>query len=92
MDASTVETGLKKFIRERTGHDPAISNLARLSGGAGRETWTFDADYGSEHIDGIFRCDPVAGVESWSSSCSKPRWKPAQSSPNRSGTATTRSR
>lgn len=64
MDATTVETGLKKFIRERTGHEPSISGLARLSGGAGRETWTFDADYGSEHLQGIFRCDPVAGVES----------------------------
>ena len=63
MDAATVEAGLKKFIGERTGHEPVITNLARLSGGAGRETWTFDADYGGTHLDGIFRCDPVAGVE-----------------------------
>lgn len=64
MDRETVEAGLKKFIKEQTGHEPVFSSLARLSGGAGRETWSFDADIGGEVLEGIFRCDPVAGVES----------------------------
>jgi aminoglycoside phosphotransferase (APT) family kinase protein len=63
VDAATVEQGLKKFLRERTGSDPVISGLARLSGGAGRETWTFDAEWGGKKNELIFRCDPVAGVE-----------------------------
>lgn len=64
MDAPTVEAGLKKFIRSKTGSEPVLSGLARLSGGAGRETWSFDADIAGERIEAIFRCDPVAGVES----------------------------
>lgn len=63
MDAATVEAGLKTFIQRQTGHEPSISGLSRLSGGAGRETWMFDAAYGDERIEAIFRCDPVAGVE-----------------------------
>lgn len=64
MDATTVESGLRTFLREKTGADPVFSGLARLSGGAGRETWTFDAQLGTERLEGIFRCDPVAGIES----------------------------
>ena len=63
MDAATVEAGLKKFLRKNTGHEPSLSALSRLSGGAGRETWSFDADLGGETLEGIFRCDPVAGVD-----------------------------
>ena len=64
MDTATVEAGLRKFLHKNTGHDPAFAGLARLSGGAGRETWTFDAQLGDEKLEGIFRCDPVAGIES----------------------------
>jgi aminoglycoside phosphotransferase (APT) family kinase protein len=63
VDAATVEAGLNSFIARNTGHEPVISNLARLSGGAGRETWSFDADIGGERNELIFRCDPVVGVE-----------------------------
>jgi aminoglycoside phosphotransferase (APT) family kinase protein len=63
VDKETVEAGLRSFLQKNTGHEPAFSNLARLSGGAGRETWTFDARLGDETLEGIFRCDPVAGVE-----------------------------
>ncbi|HMO97475.1 MAG TPA: phosphotransferase family protein, partial [Tepidiformaceae bacterium] len=63
MDRDTVEAGLKKFLKERTGHEPVFSQLVRLSGGAGRETWSFDAQLGGETLEGIFRCDPVAGIE-----------------------------
>jgi len=63
LDAATVEAGLKTFIQRQTGHEPSISGLSRLSGGAGRETWMFDAAYGDKRIEAIFRCDPVAGVE-----------------------------
>ncbi len=64
MDAATVETGLRKFLERNAGHTPQFSSLARLSGGAGRETWSFDAQLGDQTLEGIFRCDPVAGVES----------------------------
>jgi aminoglycoside phosphotransferase (APT) family kinase protein len=64
VDAATVEKGLGVFLRKKTGKVPVISSLARLSGGAGRETWTFDAEIGSEKLEAIFRCDPVQGVES----------------------------
>jgi aminoglycoside phosphotransferase (APT) family kinase protein len=63
VDRATVEAGLGKFLREKTGQDPVFKELARLSGGAGRETWSFDAQLGDELLEGIFRCDPVAGVE-----------------------------
>ncbi|MGB4863494.1 MAG: phosphotransferase family protein [Tepidiformaceae bacterium] len=64
MDSATVEAGLTRFLEKKTGHVPVFSALARLSGGAGRETWSFDAQLGDEFIEGIFRCDPVAGVGS----------------------------
>lgn len=64
MDAATVDAGLKKFLAKQTGSEPVISGLTRLSGGAGRETWSFDADMAGEHWELIFRCDPVVGVES----------------------------
>jgi len=64
VDKTRVEAGLASFLRKNTGHEPALSNLARLSGGAGRETWTFDAEYAGQKLEGIFRCDPVAGIES----------------------------
>lgn len=64
MDKATVEAGLASFLKKKTGHEPVITSLSRLSGGAGRETWSFDAELGGEKLEGIFRCDPVAGVES----------------------------
>ena len=64
MDKATVEAGLHKFLLKNTGKEPRFEGLARLSGGAGRETWTFDAYFGDEKLEGIFRCDPVAGIES----------------------------
>lgn len=64
MDTATVEAGLKKFLEKNTGDVPRFSTLVRLSGGAGRETWSFDAQLGDQTLEGIFRCDPVAGVAS----------------------------
>ncbi len=64
MDKATVEEGLRRFLAKNRGLEPELSGLARLSGGAGRETWTFDADFAGEKLEGIFRCDPVVGIES----------------------------
>lgn len=66
MDADTVRAGLTDFVREKSGaSDVTIENLSRLSGGASRETWTFDArltrDGREELIEAIFRCDPIPG-------------------------------
>jgi aminoglycoside phosphotransferase (APT) family kinase protein len=44
-----------------------IENASRLSGGASRETWTFDAAWdaaGAERLEGILRADPVVGAQS----------------------------
>jgi aminoglycoside phosphotransferase (APT) family kinase protein len=63
LDSATVQAGLERFVAEKTGaSDVAINNLARLSGGASRETWAFDAP--GQAIEGIFRCDPIPGVPS----------------------------
>ncbi|MGH2634278.1 MAG: hypothetical protein ACRDG3_12770, partial [Tepidiformaceae bacterium] len=65
MDIAEVQPGLTEFVSERSGHSATIDNLVRLSGGASRETWTFDAHFsGRETIEGIFRCDPIKGVVS----------------------------
>ena len=69
MDTATVQAGLERFLRDRSGaKSVAISNLSRLSGGASRETWTFDADLvtpaGSERLEAIFRADPGEGMAS----------------------------
>ncbi|HXU23577.1 MAG TPA: phosphotransferase family protein [Tepidiformaceae bacterium] len=66
MDIAEVQPGLTDFVSEKAGHAATIENLVRLSGGASRETWTFDAHFpnGSESIEGIFRCDPIKGVVS----------------------------
>ena len=69
MDAARVQEGLTAFLRERAGRTSLeVENLVRLSGGASRETWSFDArdpaDGGAATIEGIFRCDPIPGVPS----------------------------
>jgi aminoglycoside phosphotransferase (APT) family kinase protein len=69
LDIAEVQEGLTGFVQRKTGADRVtISNLARLSGGASRETWSFDAGVESgtrlEEIAGIFRCDPIKGVPS----------------------------
>jgi len=57
---------LTEFIARKSGaKDVVISNLVRLSGGASRHTWSFDFDFdrgnGPEHIEAIYRADPVPG-------------------------------
>ncbi|MBA4179080.1 MAG: phosphotransferase family protein [Anaerolinea sp.] len=69
MQAAEVQEGLTSFVREKSAADAVrLENLVRLSGGASRETWTFDAHLqgkgGAETIEGIFRCDPIPGVPS----------------------------
>ncbi len=66
MDATTVREGLTLFVADKAGADEVqIENLARLSGGASRETWSFDARISRggtvETIEAIFRCDPIPG-------------------------------
>jgi len=66
MDTATVQEGLTAFLGEKTGAAATVRNLVRLSGGASRETWSFDADItgpgGTELLEGIFRCDPIPGA------------------------------
>lgn len=69
MQTAEVQEGLTSFVREKARADSVtVENLVRLSGGASRETWTFDAHVkrgaNAETIEGIFRCDPVPGVPS----------------------------
>ena len=46
MKLEEVQEGLAKFIAGHTGaSNVTIENAARLSGGASRETWTFDAEW-----------------------------------------------
>lgn len=69
MESPEVLAGLTSFVAERCGADGvAIEGLTRFSGGAGRETWGFDARIqradGPELVEGVFRCDPIKGVPS----------------------------
>jgi aminoglycoside phosphotransferase (APT) family kinase protein len=69
VESSEVEAGLGPFIAQKAGaRGVSLSNLVRLSGGASRETWTFDADIersgGSDLLAGIFRADPARGIPS----------------------------
>lgn len=64
MDAPEVQAGLERFISARAGQPAAIEGLARLSGGASRETWAFDYTVAGERTEAIFRCDPIKGVPS----------------------------
>ena len=66
MDAADATRGLIALIRRRTGATAVeIAGLARLTGGASRETWTFGATIeGGSHsgaLEAIFRTDPVHG-------------------------------
>lgn len=68
MERGEVEQGLEGFIRRNTGARAVrIENAARVSGGASRETWTWDADveYDDrvERIPGILRAEPSKGFE-----------------------------
>jgi aminoglycoside phosphotransferase (APT) family kinase protein len=67
MEADEVREGLTSFIRRRTdARAVGIENLVRLSGGASRETWAFDATIeegeGQRREELIFRCDPFEGT------------------------------
>jgi aminoglycoside phosphotransferase (APT) family kinase protein len=66
MDRAEVQPGLADFVAAKLGvPEVAIERLERLSGGASRETWTFDAvTPGVPPIEAIFRCDPIKGVPS----------------------------
>lgn len=69
MDTATVRDGLERFIQAQTGaRRVTVENLERLSGGASRETWSFDTTIetpaGEERIEAIFRADPGEGVAS----------------------------
>lgn len=69
MDKQELEKGLTDFIQRKTGAAAVrIENATRLSGGASRETWSWDAhierDGKTEVIPGILRADPVKGVPS----------------------------
>ena len=69
MQVGEVQEGLTSFVGEKSGADDVrIENLVRLSGGASRETWAFDAHIRSgsdtDLIEAIFRCDPIPGVAS----------------------------
>jgi len=67
MDAAEAHEGLVAFIRGKTGASTVtIENLVRLSGGASRETWSFDCrtegGTGPASFEGIFRADPIKGA------------------------------
>jgi aminoglycoside phosphotransferase (APT) family kinase protein len=67
MEPDEVREGLTSFIRRQTGaRAVGIENLVRLSGGASRETWAFDATIegrdGKRREELIFRCDPFEGT------------------------------
>ncbi|MBI2766561.1 MAG: phosphotransferase family protein [Chloroflexi bacterium] len=68
MDASEARAGLETFIKRKTGATAVdLSAMSRYSGGASRETWSFDArvhhaDGRDEFIEGILRADPVKGA------------------------------
>ncbi|HEY4669198.1 MAG TPA: phosphotransferase family protein [Tepidiformaceae bacterium] len=69
MKPEEVEEGLRRFIPAKAGaRSVSLSGVSRLSGGASRETWSFDAVIetasGSEELAGIFRCDPIPGAPS----------------------------
>ncbi|HSE43932.1 MAG TPA: phosphotransferase family protein [Gemmatimonadales bacterium] len=69
MKPDEVHEGLARFIAGKTGASTvAIENLVRLSGGASRETWSFDAEWDAagshERLEGILRADPVPGLPS----------------------------
>ncbi|MCK9518685.1 MAG: phosphotransferase family protein, partial [Dehalococcoidia bacterium] len=69
MEKQELEQGLSAFIQRNTGATSVrIENAARLSGGASRETWSWDAHIdhgdGTEVIEGILRADPVKDVPS----------------------------
>jgi aminoglycoside phosphotransferase (APT) family kinase protein len=64
LDAKEVGEGLTAFIQRQAGAKAVrIEGLTRLSGGASRETWSFDAvverDGAEEGYELIFRSDPV---------------------------------
>ena len=67
MQADEVREGLTLFIRRQTDAGKVgIENLVRLTGGASRETWAFDASIeeagGQRREELIFRCDPFEGT------------------------------
>ncbi|MGE5596419.1 MAG: phosphotransferase family protein [Hyphomicrobiales bacterium] len=66
MDREELEQGLAGFVQRNTGAlSVRIENAVRLSGGASRETWSWDAhlEYPGrvDPIEGILRADPVKG-------------------------------
>ena len=66
MGADGLEDALREVVAESTG-DPSvqIKSLVRLSGGASRETWSFDALHGDGTVEPlILRRDPPGALKS----------------------------
>ncbi len=66
MEAARVCEGLQRFIsRNFGGAEVRVENAVRLTGGASRETWSFDADIGAgaaaQRLEGILRMDTEGG-------------------------------
>ena len=64
MNTADFSEGAARFLAAKTGAGSVrILNAVRLSGGASRETWSFDAEWegsrGPERLEGILRADPV---------------------------------
>jgi aminoglycoside phosphotransferase (APT) family kinase protein len=50
---------LAAAVTRHLGGDATVENLRRLSGGASRETWSFDAVVGGERTGLVLRRDPA---------------------------------
>jgi len=58
VDEPTIAAALTRHL----GGSPVVEGLQRLSGGASRETWAFDARLGDEHLALVLRRDPGRAV------------------------------
>ena len=58
MDEAAVAAALTRHL----GGAPTVEGLRRLSGGASRETWSFDAQLGDERLALVLRRDPGQAV------------------------------
>src|SRR5579864_4520281 len=52
---------LEAFLAEKIGTPARVANLRQLTGGASRDTWSFDADLGDSHLGLVLRRD-LGGV------------------------------
>ncbi|HEV2309653.1 MAG TPA: phosphotransferase family protein, partial [Acidimicrobiia bacterium] len=53
------EAALAAAVSRHLGGDARVDGLRRLSGGASRETWSFDASYDGEQLPLVLRRDPA---------------------------------